>query len=266
MITWLRLAATLSVLPQGFSWTQSDPAAPSPGFQVRFRGKSDSAPPSPEPPEAPRPSPEEAPAALDQLEALRQGNEAAFRSLYRAHTPAMTRLARLYVRSQASAEEAVQEAWMGVLRGLSRFEGRSSLKTWIYRILVNQSKKLALKEGRTLPFSALTPETMDGDSGLSPELFDTTGHWKSTPKRWEESSPEKLAEDAETRAFILEALEDLPPKERAVLRLREIQLWTAAEVCQVLEISEVYQRVLLHRGRSKLRLRLKDHFEGELPC
>lgn len=195
------------------------------------------------------------------LEALRAGDEAAFAQLVREYQASLVRVARMYVSTQAAAEEVAAETWLGVLKGLDRFEGRSSLKTWIFRILTNIAKTRAQRDGRTLPFSALedpgrVPEAaLDADRFLGPEHPRWPGHWAVRPEPW----PEDALVAAETRALVAEAIEALPPTQRAVISLRDVEGWSSEEVRNALEISETNQRVLLHRARSKVRRALESY-------
>jgi len=197
------------------------------------------------------------------LESLRAGDEAAFRELVREYQPSLVRVARIYVSSQAAAEEVAQETWLGVLNGLDRFEGRSSLRTWIFRILTNIAKTRAVREGRTLPFSALqdpgrVPEAaVDADRFLDPEHPRWPGHWALKPEAW----PEDALLAAETRKRLAEAIEALPASQRAVISLRDIEGWSSEEVRNALELSETNQRVLLHRARSKVRVALEEYLQ-----
>jgi RNA polymerase sigma-70 factor (ECF subfamily) len=201
--------------------------------------------------------------------ALGAGDEAAFEQLVNRWSPALLRLARLYVPSRAVAEEVVQEAWLGVLRGLDRFEGRSSLRTWVFRILVNCAKSRAEREGRSIPFSAFwNPDADPGEPAVEAERFLDAGHpgaphhWSSAPSSWNELPEERLL-GAETRSRIEAAIGDLPPAQREVITLRDVHGWASSEVCDLLGISEGNQRVLLHRARSKLRRALERYLEGE---
>jgi RNA polymerase sigma-70 factor, ECF subfamily len=190
------------------------------------------------------------------LRALRRGDEAAFASLLDAHHSGLVSVAMAYVRNRAVAEEVVQEAWLGVIRGLERFEGRSSLKTWIFRIVANIAKTRAAREGRSVPFSALG-DREEGPS-VDPERFGPDDHWSSSPSSWE-TIPEERLQAKETLARIQEAIQTLPPNQRAVVTLRDVQHWSSEEVCELLCISEGNQRVLLHRARSKVRVALEQH-------
>jgi len=197
------------------------------------------------------------------LERLRAGDEDTFAALVREYHPLLVRVARMYVATQAAAEEVAQETWLGVLNGLDRFEGRSSLKTWIFRILSNIAKTRAVRDGRTLPFSALqdpgrVPEAaVDADRFLDPEHPRWPGHWAVKPAPW----PEDALLTAETRERLAEAIEALPATQRAVLSLRDIEGWSSDEVRNALDLSETNQRVLLHRARSKVRAALESYLE-----
>jgi RNA polymerase sigma-70 factor (ECF subfamily) len=195
------------------------------------------------------------------LEALRAGDEAAFTQLVREYQPSLVRVARIYVPTQAAAEEVAAETWLAVLNGLDRFEGRSSLKTWIFRILTNIAKTRGQRDGRTLPFSALenpgrVPEAaLDPDRFLDPEHPRWPSHWAVRPEPW----PEDALVAAETQALVAEAIEALPPAQRAVISLRDVEGWSSEEVRNALELSETNQRVLLHRARSKVRRALESY-------
>jgi RNA polymerase sigma-70 factor (ECF subfamily) len=180
----------------------------------------------------------------------------------------MLRVALLYVGSRAVAEEVVQEAWLGVLTGLERFEGRSSLKTWIFRILTNVAKTRGEREGRTVPFSALAEaQEQEGGGAVDPERFlgaesVWAGHWSSA--RAPLAVPEERLLAAEARSRIDAAIAELPPNQRAVLTLRDVSGFGSEEACELLGISEINQRVLLHRARSKVREAFEAYIrEGE---
>ncbi len=188
---------------------------------------------------------------LQLVKALRAGDERVFEQLVRMYQGTLLRVAQMYVSSRAVAEEVVQETWLAVLNGIDRFEGRSSVKTWIFRILANRAKTRAEREGRTIPFSSL------GDSdepAVEPDRFDR-GHWAALPADWPEA---RLLGD-ETLQVINSAIESLPATQRAVITLRDVQGWSAEEVRNVLELSETNQRVLLHRARSKVRGALEEY-------
>ena len=195
------------------------------------------------------------------LAALRRGDERVFVALVEQHHSLMLRVASRYVRNQAVAEEVVQETWLGVLKGIERFEARSSLKTWIFRILTNIAKTRAQREGRTLPFSALeqpgtVPEAaVDPERFLPPDHERWPGHWSAKPEPW----PEDRLLAAEARTLVEEAIEALPPAQRAVISLRDIEGWSSEETCNALGVTETNQRVLLHRARSKVRQAVENY-------
>jgi len=189
------------------------------------------------------------------VEALRAGDEAAFTRLVREYGASMLRVAGLYVGSRAVAEEVVQEAWVAVLNGIGRFEGRSSLKTWIFRILTNIAKTRGQREGRTVPFSALVS---DAEPAVDPDRFFADGRWASPPASW---GPEERLLGDETQAVVDAAIAALPPSQAIVITMRDVDGFTAEEACNALDISETNQRVLLHRARSKVRQALEDYLE-----
>lgn len=199
------------------------------------------------------------------LEALRSGDEKAFSSLIEAHHAAMVRLAMAYVPSRAVAEEVAQETWMAVLQGLERFEGRSSLKTWIFRILMNRAMSRGQRERRSVPMSALVDRSsVPPEPSVDPSRFrgptaDYPGHWLHPPAPWQ--SPEDRLLSREALSLIGQAIDALPPAQREVIVLRDVQGWTSREVCNVLGLTETNQRVLLHRARVKVRNRLERYFE-----
>jgi RNA polymerase sigma-70 factor (ECF subfamily) len=193
---------------------------------------------------------------------LRQlnGDEEAFVALVNAYGPTMRRVALTYVRSQAVADEVVQEAWLGALRGLDRFEGRAALKTWLFRIVANIARTHAVREARSVPLSAhepaLPPERFQGADGRFP------GGWVSFPIPWS-NEPEALLLSAETRRLIAETIAALPTGQRLVISLRDVEGWESSEVCSVLELSETNQRVLLHRARARVRAAIEDYVTKE---
>jgi RNA polymerase sigma-70 factor (ECF subfamily) len=201
------------------------------------------------------------------LEGLRRGDEAAFVALLDRYHAAMVRLAMAYVPNRAVAEEVAQEAWQGVLTGLSRFEGRSSLKTWIFRILTNCAKTRGEREGRAVPFSSLwDPEADPGEPAVEPERFRAfepwEGHWSSLPRNWDDLPEERLLAQ-ETRACVRAAIAALPPAQREVITLRDVEQLPSEHVCDLLQISEGNQRVLLHRARSKVRRALEQYLDAD---
>jgi RNA polymerase sigma-70 factor, ECF subfamily len=204
----------------------------------------------------PPPSPEE----RRLVAALRARDEAAFAELIERYHPSLVRLAMSFVSSRAVAEEVAQEAWLGVLKGIDRFEGRSSLRTWIYRILTNTAKTRAQREARSIPFASLG----GGEDGatVDPGRFLPAGGWASFPHRWDEM-PEARLLGAETQAVIRAAIEQLPHRMSEVIRLRDVEGFPSAEVCELLSVSEANQRVLLHRARAKVRAALETYLEGD---
>jgi len=195
------------------------------------------------------------------LAALRAGDEEAFRRLVREWHASLLRVAQIFVPSRAVAEEVVQETWLRVLGALDRFEGRSSLKTWVFRILVNTAKTRAQREGRSIPFSALQDAARVPEAAVEPERFLPDDHpqhpggWASPPR----DLPEERLLAAETRDVIAAAIEQLPANQRAVISLRDVEGWSSEEVRNALDISEVNQRVLLHRARSRVRRALEEY-------
>jgi RNA polymerase sigma-70 factor, ECF subfamily len=200
------------------------------------------------------------------VEALRAGDERAFETLIERYHRSLLRLALMYVPSRAVAEEVVQETWLGVLQSLPRFEGRSSLKTWIFRILTNRARTRGQREGRSIPFSAAwSPEADSGEPAVEVDRFlpiehRAAGHWASFPRDWDVLPEERLLSH-ETRDQIQQAIDALPGSQREVITLRDIEGWSSEEVCNVLEITETNQRVLLHRARSKVRRALEHYLD-----
>jgi RNA polymerase sigma-70 factor (ECF subfamily) len=205
-----------------------------------------------------------APAGQEEVvAALRARDEAAFAMLVADYGPAMLRIARMYVSTRAVAEEVVQETWLAVLTGIDRFEGRSSLKTWIFRILANRAKTRGEREGRSLPFSSLGREG-DDEPAVDPDRFTAdgryAGHWSAPPSGWADV-PETRLLGKETRAVVHDAIAALPETQRAVITLRDVDGWSSEEVRNVLDLSESNQRVLLHRARSKVRRALEAYLD-----
>ncbi|MFI5273583.1 MAG: RNA polymerase sigma factor [Ktedonobacterales bacterium] len=201
--------------------------------------------------------------------ALRQGDEQAFTTLVTMYHGAMLRVALMYVSSRAVAEEVIQQTWLGVLQGVERFEGRSSLKAWIFRILVNIGKTRGRLEGRSVPFSSL-PELgpFSDEPAVEPERFlafahdASKGSWISIPRNWDELPEERLLSH-ETRGVIAQAIAALPAAQRDVITLRDINGCSAEEACDALALSQGNQRVLLHRARSRVRHALEAYLGEE---
>ena len=195
------------------------------------------------------------------VQALRDGDETAFADLVDRMTPAMLAVASGYVPSRTVAEEVVQETWLAVLTGLGRFEGRSSLRTWVFGILLNLARSRGVRERRTVPFSSAFPQEETGPT-VDPDRFrppgdEWPGHWATPPRHWD--LPESALLSHEVRVRLRAALDALPPRQRTVVHLRDVQGLDADEVCALLDIEPGNQRVLLHRGRARLRQVLEDY-------
>ena len=205
----------------------------------------------------------------DLLRRLRSGDEQAFDRVVRTWSPSMRRMARGFVSTDASAQECVQDAWLGVIKGLASFEGRSTLRTWAFRILVNIAKTRAVREHRTTPLSSLAAEDETGPT-VDPGRFrprddpERPGTWTSAgePRPWE-TDPETGALSGELRDVVSAAVEALPARQREVVVLRDIQGFGSEEVCEILGLTAQNQRVLLHRGRARVRAALEAYYAGE---
>jgi RNA polymerase sigma-70 factor (ECF subfamily) len=194
------------------------------------------------------------------------GDEAAFAQIVDAWSPMLLRVARTFVSTDASAQEIVQETWLAVVKGVDKFEGRSSLRTWVFRILTNLGKTRGVREARSVPWSSLAPD--ESGPTVDPSRFragdDQYPHnWTpaGAPTAWE-PSPEDSLLAGEIRGEVTRALEALPDRQRVVVSLRDVHGLSSDEVCAALDISAVNQRVLLHRGRAHLRLVLEDYYRG----
>jgi RNA polymerase sigma-70 factor (ECF subfamily) len=203
------------------------------------------------------------------VEALRRGDEAAFAALVRRHNPAMLRLATDFVGDRAVAEEVVQDTWQALVEGLDRFQGRSTLKTWLFHVVANRARTRWARERRSVPFAALARAEAESDEpAVDPDRFfgpdgpGAAGHWSSPPRSWD-GAPEERLLARETRARLAEAIASLPPTQRVVLTLRDVEGWSSDEVRNVLDISETNVRVLLHRARAKVRRALEQYLDGE---
>ena len=188
------------------------------------------------------------------LRRLRSGDERAFIGLVERYNEPMLRLAASFVPSRAIAEEVVQDTWLGLLRGLGGFEGRSSLKTWLFRILVNQARKTGTRENRSVPVA-------DPEPVVDPARFDASGSWADPPEHWIEVAEGRL-EAGKLAHRIRVWIDDLPARQREVVLLRDVEGMSSEEVCGVLALSDANQRVLLHRGRSRLRQLFENEFRG----
>lgn len=192
----------------------------------------------------------------DLVRRLRDGDEGAFRELVRSLHGALVKVALAFVGSRAAAEEVVQDTWMAVIAGIDSFEGRSSVRTWIGRILVNRAKTRGVRDKRAVPF------TSDDDGPIESDRFDRRGFWCAPPVAWDKA-PEAIALHKEACAIVEREMATLPPAQATIVALRDVEGWSAEEVCASLEITEANQRVLLHRGRARLRAALERYHSGE---
>jgi RNA polymerase sigma-70 factor (ECF subfamily) len=200
----------------------------------------------------------------DVVAGLRAGDERTFRELFDRSYPMMKRVARAYVASDAVAEEIVQDTWMAIVTGIERFEGRSALGTWMFSILTNQAKTQSAREGRAVPFSSVAPAYVE-EPAVDPDRFQKDdeawpGHWATPPRPWQK--PERRLLSLEAREQLKDALARLPERQRLIVVLRDVEGLSAEDVCQLLELSQENQRVLLHRGRSRLRAFLEEYLDG----
>jgi RNA polymerase sigma-70 factor (ECF subfamily) len=196
--------------------------------------------------------------------ALRRGDERTFRDLFARNYPVMKRVARGYVASDAVAEEIVQETWLAIVTGLDRFEGRSALGTWMFSILINQAKSHGARESRALPISSIASGEGE-EPAVDADRFQKDdeawpGHWATPPRPWQK--PERRLLSLETREHLKEALAQLPDRQRVIIGLRDVEGLCAEEVCELLALSQENQRVLLHRGRSRLRAALEPYIDA----
>jgi RNA polymerase sigma-70 factor (ECF subfamily) len=200
------------------------------------------------------------------LRRLRAGDETAFMELVDRYGMQMLRVAEMYVSTRAAAEEVVQETWLAVLAGLERFEARASLKTWIFRILTNRAKTRGIRERRVVPFSSLADASDEDGPTVEPERFEPRGtrwegHWSSYPARWSDLPEERLLA-RELMEIAQRTIDALPPNQRTVITLRDVDGWEPGEVRDLLGITDVNQRVLLHRARAKVRAALERELHG----
>ncbi|CAN5813773.1 sigma-70 family RNA polymerase sigma factor [soil metagenome] len=201
------------------------------------------------------------------LARLRAGDETAFSMVVERHHTAMLRLARTFVPDEQAAEDVVQETWAAVVQGLASFEGRSSFRTWLYRILVNRAKTRGVKDARTVPFSVLAQR----ESGVVEEAVDPArfsqeppgwlDHWTEEPRRWALSAEDYILM-AEVQERVRISIMGLPPAQRVVIALRDVEGWPASDVAELLDISDGNMRVLLHRARARVRRALEEYFDG----
>jgi len=201
----------------------------------------------------------------DLLDALRGGDEAAFGELVNRYHGSLKRFARSFGATDAVAEEIVQETWLGVLQGIDGFEGRSSLRGWLFGVLKNQARRRSERERRNVPFSALTGEGEAVEPVVDALRFEGAGatwadHWSAPPRAWVD--PQRRLASLEARRYLRKAIAELPERQRAVVVLRDVEGLEPEEVCELLEISEGNQRVLLHRGRAGLRDLLEEYING----
>ena len=201
------------------------------------------------------------------LEGIRKGDERAFAEVVDRYSGSLLRVAMAYVPSHAVAEEVVQETWMGVFEGLSRFEGRSSFKTWLFTILTNRAKTRGQRESRYVAF-AEKASSEDGEEwgGVDLDSFiqsgTQAGHWIEPPHAWDHGTPERLALSKESREQIEMAIAALPDTQRQVITFRDLEGLSSEEVCNILDVTETNQRVLLHRARTRVRRTLAQYVKG----
>jgi RNA polymerase sigma-70 factor (ECF subfamily) len=189
---------------------------------------------------------------MELIQRLRAGDEQAFVVLVRRYHESMIGLASSFVPSRAVAEEVVQDTWMGVVRGIGNFEGRSSLRTWLFRILVNRARTAGTRERRSVAIG-------DAEPAVDPSRFDEAGAWQSPPEQWVEEADDRLR-SGKLAGRVRSVIEELPARQREVVTLRDVEGLSSDEVCHVLEITDGNQRVLLHRGRSRVRQVLETEF------
>ncbi len=197
---------------------------------------------------------------IELVAALRRNDERAFEVLVDRYHAALTHLAMAYVGDRAAAEDAAQDAWIALLNGLDRFAERASLRTWLFGILINCARSSRRKTARSLSFSDLADTLNGSDAAFDPDRFLPAGyrwegHWSAPPEAWPE---ERLLEE-EALSMVHQAIAHLPPRQRAVLTLRDIEGWPSTEICALFGISDANERVLLHRARGKVRRELAQY-------
>jgi RNA polymerase sigma-70 factor, ECF subfamily len=189
----------------------------------------------------------------DLLTRLRLGDAEAFRGLVGKHQASLINVAQSFVGNRATAEEVVQDTWLAVIEGLAAFEGRSSLKNWMFAILANKARTRAVRDGRMLAAGSLSGDTEDDQPVVDPARFDGSGSWVDPPASWDEMTPERVVAGRQLLSYVQEAIDALPPSQRSVIMLREVEQMTSDEVQEVLGITAANQRVLLHRARAHVR-------------
>ncbi|MGM0557471.1 MAG: RNA polymerase sigma factor [Myxococcota bacterium] len=194
------------------------------------------------------------------VDRLREGDEDAFSELIDCFHQSMIRLAAVFVSDDDLAEEIVQETWLAVIDGIDNFEGRSSIKTWLFAILSNKARKRGKRDARMKPWSAIFESSIDEEVHPMSDRFDSRGRWAKPPAAWAVGPEEKMVKDDLLRV-IKASIEELPPSQRAVVRLRDVEGLSASETCEVLDLSDGNQRVLLHRGRVKVREDVETYME-----
>ncbi|MEM6730289.1 MAG: RNA polymerase sigma factor [Myxococcota bacterium] len=196
------------------------------------------------------------------VQQLKQQDEAAFREIVLRYGESMHRVARAFVKSDDVADEVVQETWMHVYNGIARFEGRSSLKTWLFTILRNRARTRGAREARTRPFSSMSSTHEGEERSFDADQFDPQDNWVTPPSYQELSSPSDDSLRGELFTEVQTGLEKLPENQRMVVTLRDLLGWSSSDVQDYMEISEANQRVLLHRGRARLRKELAGYMAG----
>jgi len=187
------------------------------------------------------------------LDRLRRGDPNAYRILVRRFHASLVRFAASIIGSHAQAEEVVQDSWLAVCAGVGRFEGRSSLVTWIFSIVTNRARTRASREGRLVGLGALMEGSPANDRGVPLSDFKADGHWAEAPKLWDDLNPERIVSGRQLWDHVQTVIDRLPPGQRAVILLRDMEGRDAEETCALLELSPENQRVLLHRARSRIR-------------
>lgn len=197
---------------------------------------------------------------------LRQGDEMAFDELVTRHHSALIRMAMGYVADREVAEEVVQDTWMAVINGLDLFEGRSSLRTWIFGIMIHKAKDRGVREKRHMTFSSFESVDDDGEETIDPSRFhqsgEWAGHWAFSPQPWDDQTPEKLLASQQAVNAMNKAIEALPQTLKDVLILRDVECVEAKEACDILKITETNLYVRLHRARERVRQAVEIYLEG----